>query len=66
MDEQKSFEFGNRPGKLLVWQIKKRQGKTNKVVYEGKAVETEEGINKCFVKYFTNLYKKVQKLDNKL
>ena len=57
---QKSFELGNRPGKLLAWQVKKRlkERQINKVISQGETLETEEKIKRGFLNYFTKLYTK--------
>uniref|UniRef100_A0A670JC67 Reverse transcriptase domain-containing protein n=2 Tax=Podarcis muralis TaxID=64176 RepID=A0A670JC67_PODMU len=56
--KQRSFESANKCGKLLAWQLKKRQ-KLNTVTnleIEGKMVQKPEEIRKCFHRYFKELY----------
>uniref|UniRef100_A0A670ICH5 Reverse transcriptase domain-containing protein n=1 Tax=Podarcis muralis TaxID=64176 RepID=A0A670ICH5_PODMU len=55
---QRSFESANKCGKLLAWQLKKRQ-KLNYVTnleVEGKNIQKPGEIRKCFQKYFKKLY----------
>uniref|UniRef100_A0A670HXI4 Reverse transcriptase domain-containing protein n=1 Tax=Podarcis muralis TaxID=64176 RepID=A0A670HXI4_PODMU len=50
--------FSNKCGKLLAWQLKKRQ-KLNTVTnleIEGRIVQKPEEIRKCFQRYFKELY----------
>uniref|UniRef100_A0A670I0E5 Reverse transcriptase domain-containing protein n=1 Tax=Podarcis muralis TaxID=64176 RepID=A0A670I0E5_PODMU len=56
--KQRSFESANKCGKLLAWQLKKRQ-KLNYVTnleVEGKSIQKPGEIRKCFQKYFKKLY----------
>uniref|UniRef100_A0A670I1C2 Reverse transcriptase domain-containing protein n=1 Tax=Podarcis muralis TaxID=64176 RepID=A0A670I1C2_PODMU len=56
--KQRSFELANKCGKLLAWQLKKRQ-KLNYVTnleVEGKNIQKPGEIRKCFQKYFKKLY----------
>uniref|UniRef100_A0A670HXY3 Reverse transcriptase domain-containing protein n=1 Tax=Podarcis muralis TaxID=64176 RepID=A0A670HXY3_PODMU len=56
--KQRSFESANKCGKLLAWQLKKRQ-KLNYVTnleVEGKNIQKPGEIRKCFQKYFKKLY----------
>uniref|UniRef100_A0A670JQD5 Reverse transcriptase domain-containing protein n=1 Tax=Podarcis muralis TaxID=64176 RepID=A0A670JQD5_PODMU len=56
--KQRSFESANKCGKLLAWQLKKRQ-KLNTVTnleIEGRIVQKPEEIRKCFHRYFKELY----------
>uniref|UniRef100_A0A670J5I8 Reverse transcriptase domain-containing protein n=1 Tax=Podarcis muralis TaxID=64176 RepID=A0A670J5I8_PODMU len=55
---QRSFESANKCGKLLAWQLKKRQ-KLNYVTnleVEGENIQKPGEIRKCFQKYFKKLY----------
>uniref|UniRef100_A0A670I215 Reverse transcriptase domain-containing protein n=1 Tax=Podarcis muralis TaxID=64176 RepID=A0A670I215_PODMU len=56
--KQRSFESANKCGKLLAWQLKKRQ-KLNTVTnleIEGKNIQNPVEIRKCFQRYFKQLY----------
>uniref|UniRef100_A0A670JD11 Reverse transcriptase domain-containing protein n=1 Tax=Podarcis muralis TaxID=64176 RepID=A0A670JD11_PODMU len=56
--KQRSFESANKCGKLLAWQLKKRQ-KMNTVTnleVEGRNIQKPEEIRKCFQRYFKKLY----------
>uniref|UniRef100_A0A670HUA2 Reverse transcriptase domain-containing protein n=1 Tax=Podarcis muralis TaxID=64176 RepID=A0A670HUA2_PODMU len=56
--KQRSFESANKCGKLLAWQLKKRQ-KLNTVTnleFEGKNIQNPVEIRKCFQRYFKQLY----------
>uniref|UniRef100_A0A670KII5 Reverse transcriptase domain-containing protein n=1 Tax=Podarcis muralis TaxID=64176 RepID=A0A670KII5_PODMU len=55
---QKKFESANKCGKLLAWQMKKRQ-KLNTITnleVEGKNIQNPVEIRKCFQRYFKQLY----------
>uniref|UniRef100_A0A670K4W9 Reverse transcriptase domain-containing protein n=1 Tax=Podarcis muralis TaxID=64176 RepID=A0A670K4W9_PODMU len=56
--KQRSFESANKCGKLLSWQLKKRQ-KLNFVTnleVEGECIQKPEEIRKCFQRYFKKLF----------
>uniref|UniRef100_A0A670IW01 Reverse transcriptase domain-containing protein n=1 Tax=Podarcis muralis TaxID=64176 RepID=A0A670IW01_PODMU len=56
--KQRSFESANKCGKLLAWQLKKRQ-KLNFVTnleVEGECIQKPEEIRKCFQRYFKKLF----------
>uniref|UniRef100_A0A670K5X3 Reverse transcriptase domain-containing protein n=1 Tax=Podarcis muralis TaxID=64176 RepID=A0A670K5X3_PODMU len=56
--KQRSFESANKCGKLLAWQLKKRQ-KLNTVTnleIDGRIVQKPEEIRRCFQRYFKELY----------
>uniref|UniRef100_A0A670HP09 Reverse transcriptase domain-containing protein n=1 Tax=Podarcis muralis TaxID=64176 RepID=A0A670HP09_PODMU len=56
--KQRSFESANKCGKLLAWQLKKRQ-KLNTVTnleIDGRDIQKPEEIRKCFQRYFKKLY----------
>uniref|UniRef100_A0A670KAD3 Reverse transcriptase domain-containing protein n=1 Tax=Podarcis muralis TaxID=64176 RepID=A0A670KAD3_PODMU len=56
--KQKTFESANKCGKLLAWQLKKRQ-KLNTVTnleIEGRNIQNPVDIRKCFQRYFKKLY----------
>uniref|UniRef100_A0A670HML6 Reverse transcriptase domain-containing protein n=1 Tax=Podarcis muralis TaxID=64176 RepID=A0A670HML6_PODMU len=56
--KQRTFESANKCGKLLAWQLKKRQ-KLNTVTnleIEGRNIQNPEEIRKCFQRYFKQLY----------
>uniref|UniRef100_A0A670JFQ6 Reverse transcriptase domain-containing protein n=1 Tax=Podarcis muralis TaxID=64176 RepID=A0A670JFQ6_PODMU len=56
---QKTFESADKCGKLLAWQIKKRQ-KLNTVTHlevEGRNIYKPTEIRDCFQRYFSQLYK---------
>uniref|UniRef100_A0A670K308 Reverse transcriptase domain-containing protein n=1 Tax=Podarcis muralis TaxID=64176 RepID=A0A670K308_PODMU len=55
---QNTFESANKCGKLLAWQLKKRQ-KLNTVTnleVDGKNVQKPQEIRSCFQRYFKQLY----------
>ncbi|CAI7934905.1 Hypothetical predicted protein [Podarcis lilfordi] len=55
---QKTFESANKCGKLLAWQMKKRQ-KLNTVTnleVEGRNIQNPAEIRNCFQRYFKQLY----------
>uniref|UniRef100_A0A670KI73 Reverse transcriptase domain-containing protein n=1 Tax=Podarcis muralis TaxID=64176 RepID=A0A670KI73_PODMU len=55
---QKTFESANKCGKLLAWQMKKRQ-KLNTITnleVEGRNIQNPAEIQKCFQRYFKQLY----------
>uniref|UniRef100_A0A670IRS6 Reverse transcriptase domain-containing protein n=1 Tax=Podarcis muralis TaxID=64176 RepID=A0A670IRS6_PODMU len=55
---QRSFESANKCGKLLAWQLKKRQ-KMNFITnleVEGESIQKPEEIRKCFQRYFKKLF----------
>uniref|UniRef100_A0A670IED3 Reverse transcriptase domain-containing protein n=1 Tax=Podarcis muralis TaxID=64176 RepID=A0A670IED3_PODMU len=56
---QKNFEFSNKSGKWLAWQIKKRkeQGTINKITAEGEEITDPRRIRKEFLDYYRSLYK---------
>uniref|UniRef100_A0A670IGH0 Reverse transcriptase domain-containing protein n=2 Tax=Podarcis muralis TaxID=64176 RepID=A0A670IGH0_PODMU len=56
--KQKTFESANKCGKLLAWQLKKRQ-KLNTVTsleVDGKNISKPNEIRNCFLSYFKKLY----------
>uniref|UniRef100_A0A670HKH7 Reverse transcriptase domain-containing protein n=1 Tax=Podarcis muralis TaxID=64176 RepID=A0A670HKH7_PODMU len=56
--KQRTFESANKCGKLLAWQLKKRQ-KLNTVTnleIEGRNIQNPVEIRKCFQRYFKQLY----------
>lgn len=59
--QQKYFENADRPGKLLAWQLKERRKKAiiAKLKIGGKETTQQNEIKNGFVKYYTNLYKRV-------
>lgn len=65
--KQKFFEQGDRPEKLLAWQIKERRKKTiiSKLKINGDMITNQEKIKISFVKFFESLYRnpKVEKKD---
>uniref|UniRef100_A0A670K5V5 Reverse transcriptase domain-containing protein n=1 Tax=Podarcis muralis TaxID=64176 RepID=A0A670K5V5_PODMU len=56
---QRNFEFSNKSGKWLAWQIRKRkeQGIINKITVEGEEITDPKGIRREFLDYYRNLYK---------
>uniref|UniRef100_A0A670INW4 Reverse transcriptase domain-containing protein n=1 Tax=Podarcis muralis TaxID=64176 RepID=A0A670INW4_PODMU len=56
---QRSFEFANKSGKLLAWQIKKRkeQSTINKIAVDGEEITNPKEIRKAFLDYYRGLYK---------
>lgn len=56
--KQNNFAYANKSGKLLAWQLNKKQTKNsiNKLNVEGKIIDILRDIKKHFVKYFTDLY----------
>uniref|UniRef100_A0A670K2L6 Reverse transcriptase domain-containing protein n=1 Tax=Podarcis muralis TaxID=64176 RepID=A0A670K2L6_PODMU len=56
---QNSFEFANKSGKLLAWQIKKRkeQNTINKIVVAGEETNNSKEIRKAFLDFYRGLYK---------
>lgn len=60
LTKQKDYELGNKPGKLLTYQIKKEQvEKTIKAIYvsENKTTYHPQEINQTFFNFYNNLYK---------
>ena len=63
LTKQKDYEFGNKPGKLLAYQIKKEQAeKTIKAIYksENKITYHPQEINHTFFNFYNNLYQSQQ------
>lgn len=60
LTKQKDYELGNKPGKLIAYQIKKEQAeKTIKAIYvsENKISYHPQEINQTFFNFYNNLYK---------
>uniref|UniRef100_A0A670HN63 Reverse transcriptase domain-containing protein n=1 Tax=Podarcis muralis TaxID=64176 RepID=A0A670HN63_PODMU len=55
---QKKFEFSNKSGKWLAWQIKKRkeQGAINKIIVGREEITDPKGIRREFLNYYRSLY----------
>uniref|UniRef100_A0A670K7G8 Reverse transcriptase domain-containing protein n=1 Tax=Podarcis muralis TaxID=64176 RepID=A0A670K7G8_PODMU len=56
--KQKTFESANKCGKLLAWQLKRRQklNTITKLEIEGRSIQNPGEIRKCFQRYFKKLY----------
>uniref|UniRef100_A0A670JGC5 Reverse transcriptase domain-containing protein n=1 Tax=Podarcis muralis TaxID=64176 RepID=A0A670JGC5_PODMU len=56
---QKSFEFANKAGRLMAWQLKKRkeQNIINKIEVEGEEINNHKEIRKAFLDFYRGLYK---------
>uniref|UniRef100_A0A670IWQ4 Reverse transcriptase domain-containing protein n=1 Tax=Podarcis muralis TaxID=64176 RepID=A0A670IWQ4_PODMU len=65
---QKNFEFSNKSGKWLAWQIKKRkeQGTINRIIIEGEEVTDPKGIRKEFLNYYRSLYKNKERNNSRI
>uniref|UniRef100_A0A670I0Q6 Reverse transcriptase domain-containing protein n=1 Tax=Podarcis muralis TaxID=64176 RepID=A0A670I0Q6_PODMU len=66
--KQRSFESANKCGKLLAWQLKKRQ-KLNFVTnleVEGECIQKPEEIRKCFQRYFKKLFTQEPQVDTEI
>lgn len=55
---QKEFESGNKPGKLLAWQLKKKRQKhlIIKIIDSGREIVEQHAIKRAFYKYYANLF----------
>ena len=65
--KQRHFEFANKPGRLLAWQLKKGRKLTiiNKIKVEDKMIFNQKEIREEFFKFYENLYKsKETKVDD--
>uniref|UniRef100_A0A670HPA6 Reverse transcriptase domain-containing protein n=1 Tax=Podarcis muralis TaxID=64176 RepID=A0A670HPA6_PODMU len=60
---QRNFEYANKPGKLLAWQLKKRkeQNTINKIVVEGEEITKPKEIRRAFSDFYGELFKNADK-----
>uniref|UniRef100_A0A670HM89 Reverse transcriptase domain-containing protein n=1 Tax=Podarcis muralis TaxID=64176 RepID=A0A670HM89_PODMU len=60
---QKNFEFANKSGRWLAWQIRKRkeQSTINKIILDGEEVENPKAIRKGFLDFYKHLYNNREK-----
>uniref|UniRef100_A0A670JU33 Reverse transcriptase domain-containing protein n=1 Tax=Podarcis muralis TaxID=64176 RepID=A0A670JU33_PODMU len=63
----RSFEFSNKSGKMLAWQIKKRkeQSTINKIIVDGEEKTNPKEVRKAFVDYYSGLYKNREKFNSR-
>uniref|UniRef100_A0A670JBZ4 Reverse transcriptase domain-containing protein n=1 Tax=Podarcis muralis TaxID=64176 RepID=A0A670JBZ4_PODMU len=64
---QKNFEFANKSGKWLAWQVKKRkeQNTINKIVVNGEETADPKEIRKGFVDFYKQLYRNRERNNKK-
>uniref|UniRef100_A0A670K332 Reverse transcriptase domain-containing protein n=1 Tax=Podarcis muralis TaxID=64176 RepID=A0A670K332_PODMU len=64
---QKNFEFANKSGKWLAWQVKRRkeQKTINKIQLNGEEVTDPKRIRKGFVDFYEQLYRNKDKNNNR-
>uniref|UniRef100_A0A670IBL2 Reverse transcriptase domain-containing protein n=1 Tax=Podarcis muralis TaxID=64176 RepID=A0A670IBL2_PODMU len=64
---QKNFEFANKAGKWLAWQLKKRkeQSTINKIKINGKETADPKEIRKGFLDFYMQLYKNKERNNKK-
>uniref|UniRef100_A0A670IB05 Reverse transcriptase domain-containing protein n=1 Tax=Podarcis muralis TaxID=64176 RepID=A0A670IB05_PODMU len=60
MMKQRYFESANKPGKYLAWQLRKKQKQNviNKIMVEEELIVDPKRIQKNFLKFYEQLYKK--------
>uniref|UniRef100_A0A670ICM2 Reverse transcriptase domain-containing protein n=1 Tax=Podarcis muralis TaxID=64176 RepID=A0A670ICM2_PODMU len=64
---QKNFEFANKPGKWLAWQVKKRkeQNTISKIEFNGEETTEPKAIRRAFVDYYKQLYRNKERNNKK-
>lgn len=60
---QRNFEYANKAGKLLAWQLKKRkeQNTINKIEVEGEEITKPNEIRKAFLDFYRGLFKNTER-----
>uniref|UniRef100_A0A670KIE8 Reverse transcriptase domain-containing protein n=1 Tax=Podarcis muralis TaxID=64176 RepID=A0A670KIE8_PODMU len=64
---QKNFEFANKSGKWLAWQVKRRkeQNTINKIEINGEEITEPKEIRKGFVDFYKQLYRNKERNNKK-